>query len=88
MHSVAARDAVDKKAGVYEAVNKPWEPWQGNSMAYLDPSHPFPRSRSKFYIGMHNEILGNVLGYLNSGFSKAVLNFMVDILMAFFLGSM
>jgi hypothetical protein len=23
LHSVAARDAVDKKAGVYEAVNKP-----------------------------------------------------------------
>eukprot|EP00913_Durusdinium_trenchii_P000875 g814.t1 len=39
LHSVAARDAVDKKAGVYEAVNKP--------------------SRSKFYIGMHNEMVGN-----------------------------
>lgn len=39
LHSVAARDAVDKKAGVYEAVNKP--------------------SRSKFYIGMHNEMVGD-----------------------------
>jgi len=39
LHSVAARDAVDKEKGVYEAVNKP--------------------SRSKFYIGMHNEMVGN-----------------------------
>jgi len=39
LHSVAARDAEDKKAGVYEAVNKP--------------------SRSKFYIGMHNEMVGD-----------------------------
>lgn len=39
LHSVAARDAVNKEAGVYEAVNKP--------------------SRSKFYIGMHNEMVGN-----------------------------
>jgi len=39
----------------------------------IDPSRPFARSRSKFYIGMHNEILGNVLGYLNSDFSKLFL---------------
>eukprot|EP00418_Pyrodinium_bahamense_P001773 CAMPEP_0179015552 /NCGR_PEP_ID=MMETSP0796-20121207/2855_1 /TAXON_ID=73915 /ORGANISM="Pyrodinium bahamense, Strain pbaha01" /LENGTH=491 /DNA_ID=CAMNT_0020711199 /DNA_START=55 /DNA_END=1530 /DNA_ORIENTATION=+ len=39
LHSVAARDAVDKSAGVYEAVNKP--------------------SRRKFYVGMHNEMVGN-----------------------------
>lgn len=39
LHSVAARDAVDKKAGVYEAVNK--------------------QSRRKFYIGMHNEMVGD-----------------------------
>mmetsp|Transcript_19220 Transcript_19220/g.37022 ORF Transcript_19220/g.37022 Transcript_19220/m.37022 type:complete len:458 (-) Transcript_19220:299-1672(-) len=39
LHSVAARDAVKKDAGVYEAVNKP--------------------SRRKFYIGMHNEMVGN-----------------------------
>jgi len=39
LHSVAARDAVKKEAGVYEAVNKP--------------------SRRKFYIGMHNEMVGN-----------------------------
>mmetsp|Transcript_52274 Transcript_52274/g.124691 ORF Transcript_52274/g.124691 Transcript_52274/m.124691 type:complete len:450 (-) Transcript_52274:218-1567(-) len=39
LHSVAARDAVKKEAGVYEAVNKP--------------------SRRKFYVGMHNEMVGN-----------------------------
>lgn len=39
LHSVAARDAVNKEAGVYEAVNKP--------------------SRRKFYVGMHNEMVGN-----------------------------
>lgn len=39
LHSVAARDAVNKDAGVYEAVNKP--------------------SRRKFYVGMHNEMVGN-----------------------------
>merc|ERR1719361_2142701 len=39
LHSVAARDAVDKQKGVYEAVNKP--------------------SRRKFYVGMHNEMVGN-----------------------------
>lgn len=39
LHSVAARDAVSKEAGVYEAVNKP--------------------SRRKFYVGMHNEMVGN-----------------------------
>mmetsp|Transcript_19033 Transcript_19033/g.34407 ORF Transcript_19033/g.34407 Transcript_19033/m.34407 type:complete len:446 (-) Transcript_19033:48-1385(-) len=39
LHSVAARDAVKKEAGVYEAVNK--------------------QSRRKFYVGMHNEMVGN-----------------------------
>lgn len=39
LHSVAARDAVNKEAGVYEAVNKP--------------------SRRKFFVGMHNEMVGN-----------------------------
>lgn len=39
LHSVAARDPVDKEKGVYEAVNKP--------------------SRRKFYVGMHNEMVGN-----------------------------
>lgn len=39
LHSVAARDAVNQEAGVYEAVNKP--------------------SRRKFYVGMHNEMVGN-----------------------------
>lgn len=39
LHSVAARDAVKKEAGVYEAVNKP--------------------SRRKFYVGMHNEMVGD-----------------------------
>jgi len=39
LHSVAARDAVNKEMGVYEAVNKP--------------------SRRKFYVGMHNEMVGN-----------------------------
>eukprot|EP00933_Yihiella_yeosuensis_P006905 TRINITY_DN11173_c1_g1_i1.p1 TRINITY_DN11173_c1_g1~~TRINITY_DN11173_c1_g1_i1.p1 ORF type:complete len:296 (-),score=59.04 TRINITY_DN11173_c1_g1_i1:184-1071(-) len=39
LHTVSARDMVDKKSGVYEAVNKP--------------------SRQKFYVGMHNEMVGN-----------------------------
>jgi hypothetical protein len=35
---VAARDAVDKESGLYEAVNK--------------------ESRSKYFVGMHNEQVG------------------------------
>lgn len=40
---MAARDAVDKSKGIYEAVNK--------------------ESRSKYFVGMHNEQVGVVVDY-------------------------
>ena len=62
LHSVAARDAVDKKAGVYEAVNKPQKTQSGGlsakQMSQKKILLPVLRSRSKFYIGMHNEPRG------------------------------
>ena len=42
LHSVAARDAVDKKAGVYEAVNKPSEPKDEASQRSMSPASAVP----------------------------------------------
>ena len=41
LHSVAARDAVDKKAGVYEAVNKPLGPWGKLHISKADSIYPY-----------------------------------------------